>query len=704
MQHAMRVFVSCALAACIGSPVAALKQQQRDQSVVNPIRKVVTMLQKMQKKVEQEGVEETNLYDKFMCYCNSGGKDLEASISAASGKVSDLPSQIDAAEARLVQLKDDIKQHQTDRYAAKEAMAKATAIREKEAAAYAGSKTETDATNQAIAKAVAALEKGMAGGFLQTASAHFLKDVVMKKEDIREEDRQVLLSFLASGTGSSYAPQSGDVVGILKQMGDDLASNLADATTAEEEAIKTYEELMRAKTQEVEALTASIEKKLMEVGELGVSIVAMKDDLTDTEAALMADKEFLVNLDKSCKTKTAEWEVRLKTRADELTALGETIKLLNDDDALDLFKKTLPSASASFAQVQVNVMSVRARALEMIRKISRGSRTRNRPGLDFMILALSGRKTMSRGGFEKVVKMCDDMVAELKKEQLDDENKKEYCSVQFDQMDDKKKSLERTIDTAAREISKAKDAIETLTEEIAALEAGIVELDKSVIAATEQRRAENQEFKDELAANGAAKELLVKAKKRLNQFYNPTVALLAAAGDHLKHASSSALIEIAEHTRHSREAPAPPPTTWDAYAKKSGESGGVVAMLDLLIKDLEKDITESKVDEENNQSDYETMMKESAAKRAEDSKSLAAKLEDKADAEKALSDFSEVKKDTASELMATLKYIQSLHLECDWLLQYFDIRKKARSDEIDSLLKAKAVLSGADMSFLQTKD
>jgi len=704
MQHAMRVFVSCALAACIGSPVAALKQQQRDQSVVNPIRKVVTMLQKMQKKVEQEGVEEKKLYDKFMCYCNSGGKDLEASISAASGKVSDLPSQIDAAEARLVQLKDDIKQHQTDRHAAKEAMAKATAIREKEAAAYAGYKTETDATNQAIAKAVAALEKGMAGGFLQTASAHFLKDVVMKKEDIREEDRQVLLSFLASGTGSSYAPRSGDVVGILKQMGDDLASNLADATTAEEEAIKTYEELMRAKTQEVEALTASIEKKLMEVGELGVSIVAMKDDLTDTEAALVADKEFLVNLDKSCKTKTAEWEVRLKTRADELTALGETIKLLNDDDALDLFKKTLPSASASFAQVQVNVMSVRARALEMIRKISRGSRTRNRPGLDFMILALSGRKTMSRGGFEKVVKMCDDMVAELKKQQLADENKKEYCSVQFDHMDDKKKSLERTIDTAAREISKAKDAIETLTEEIAALEAGIVELDKSVIAATEQRRAENQEFKDELAANGAAKELLVKAKKRLNQFYNPTVALLAAAGDHLKHASSSALIEIAEHTRHSREAPAPPPTTWDAYAKKSGESGGVVAMLDLLIKDLEKDITESKVDEENNQSDYETMMKESAAKRAEDSKSLAAKLEDKADAEKALSDFSEVKKDTASELMATLKYIQSLHLECDWLLQYFDIRKKARSDEIDSLLKAKAVLSGADMSFLQTKD
>jgi len=701
MQGGKRAIFFGVLAACMGSPIVAL-QQQRDQVLVNPIRKVVTMLQNMMKKVEQEGAEEKKLFDKFMCYCNSGGKDLEASISGASGKVSALPSQIEVAENRLVQLKDDIKQHQTDRRAAKEAMAKATALREKEAAEYAAYKTETDATNQAIAKAVAALEKGMAGGFLQTATAHFLHDVVMKKEDIKEEDRQELLSFLAAGTGSSYAPQSGEITGILKQMGDEFASHLAEATEVEEQAIEVYEELMKAKKKEVDTLTESIEKKVQEVGELGVSVVAMKDDLTDTEAALMADNDFLANLDTSCKKKRAEWDERSKTRADELTALGETIKLLNDDDALDLFKRTLPSASASFAQVQVNIMSLRVRALNMIRKIASASGIHNRPGLDFLMLVLSGRKAMSRGGFEKVIKMCDDMVAELKKEQFADESKKEFCSVQFDQMDNKRKGLERSVENAAREISRAKDAIETLTEEIAALEAGIVKLDKSVVAATEQRRAENQEFKDELAANSAAKELLVKARKRLNQFYNPTVALLAAAGAHQTAASSLALIEIAEHTHH-KEAPPPPPATWDAYTKKSGQSGGVVAMLDLLIKDLDKDITESKLDEQNSQSDYETMMKESAAKRTEDSKSLSAKLEDKADAEKALSDYTEVKKATTSELMATLKYIQSLHLECDWLLQYFATRKAARSDEIDALLKAKAVLSGADMSFLQTR-
>jgi len=269
MQHRMCAFILFAFTACLGKGVAALQWQQRAEVAVNPIRKVVTMLQKMQKKVEQEGVEEKKLYEKFMCYCTSGRKDLEASVAAASGKTSDLPSQIEAGEARLVQLKDDIKQHQTDRQAAKDAMAKAVALREKEATAYAAYKTETDATIQAVAKAVAALEKGMAGGFLQTASAHFLRDVVMKREDIREEDRQVLLSFLSASTGSSYAPQSGEIVGILKQMGDDFASNLAEATKTEEEAIKTHEELMKAKTKEVDTLTESIEKKTDGNGRVG---------------------------------------------------------------------------------------------------------------------------------------------------------------------------------------------------------------------------------------------------------------------------------------------------------------------------------------------------------------------------------------------------------------------------------------------------
>merc|ERR1719242_2292376 len=86
---------------------------------------------------------------------------------------------------------------------------------------------------------------------------------------------------------------------------------------------------------------------------------------------------------------------------------------------------------------------------------------------------------------------------------------------------------------------------------------------------------------------------------------------------------------------------------------------------------------ESEADEKNGQADYETMMKESAIKRTEDSKALAGKVEAKADVEKALSDHETMSKDASAELMATLKYTVSLHAECDWLLQYFDMRKTA---------------------------
>merc|ERR1719266_1452717 len=304
-----------------------------------------------------------------------------------------------------------------------------------------------------------------------------------------------------------------------------MKSVLSDGMKQEEEAIASYEKMMESKGEEVEVLTESINEKMKAVGELAVDIIQMKEDLTDTEAQLMKDQEFLKNLDSSCATKTKEWEERSKTRAEELTALSETIKILNDDDALDLFKKTLPSGSASLVQVQQSRAALRDKALMVLRRVWRKSDEHHRPGIDFLVLALTGRKAMNQGMFDKVIGMCDDLVAELKQEQQDDIDKKEYCEKQFDLADDKKKSLERAEKDAENAIEKAKEAIETLTDEIKALEKGIKELDKSVVESTEQRKEENQEFKQLMAADTKAKEILKFAKKRLNKFYNPTLAL-----------------------------------------------------------------------------------------------------------------------------------------------------------------------------------
>merc|ERR1719197_756389 len=140
-----------------------------------------------------------------------------------------------------------------------------------------------------------------------------------------------------------------------------MKKSLAATTEAEESVVATFEELMAAKKKEVEALTAAIEAKMTRSGELAVEIVQMKNDLSDTQEALLEDQAFLKDMDKNCAKRQEEWAVIVKTRGEELLALADTIKVLNDDDALELFKKTLPGASASFVQVKVSKNSIRAR-------------------------------------------------------------------------------------------------------------------------------------------------------------------------------------------------------------------------------------------------------------------------------------------------------------------------------------------------------
>merc|ERR1719497_137150 len=124
-------------------------------------------------------------------------------------------------------------------------------------------------------------------------------------------------------------------------------------------------------------------------------------------------------------------------------------------------------------------------------------------------------------------------------------------------------------------------------------------------------------------------------------------------------------------------------------------------MIDLLIADLTKEMTEAKTTETDAQADYEQAMKDAAEKRATDTKSLADKQKAKAETEPAMEANTEEKGATTKTLMATLEHIQSLHADCDWLIQYFQVRKEARAGEIESLKSAKAVLSGADFSLVE---
>merc|ERR1719197_851280 len=107
-------------------------------------------------------------------------------------------------------------------------------------------------------KATAAIEKGAGGAFLQTSTASILKKLSITV-DISSVDRDVLTSFLTQSSDSGYAPASGQITGILKQMTDTMEKELASATSEEEAAISDFNGLMAAKSKEINALTSSTE-------------------------------------------------------------------------------------------------------------------------------------------------------------------------------------------------------------------------------------------------------------------------------------------------------------------------------------------------------------------------------------------------------------------------------------------------------------
>merc|ERR1711972_234939 len=195
---------------------------------------------------------------------------------------------------------------------------------------------------------------------------------------------------------------------------------------------------------------------------------------------------------------------------------------------------------------------------------------------------------------------------------------------------------------------------------------------------TEQRKNEHQDYKELMASDSAAKELLGFAKNRLNKFYNPKLYKAppkvelskedrifvseggtpppAAAAGGIAGTGIAVLAEVSAHDQQT-VAPPPPPEAPGAYKKKSGENSGVLAMIDLLVQDLDKEMTESETAEKDAQADYEQLTADSAAKRTSDSGLLTEKTANKANMEADLQAHKDNHASLSKDLGATLQYI-----------------------------------------------
>jgi hypothetical protein len=689
------------------------------QTEANPIRKVVTLLQDMQKEIEAEGEKEKGLYDKFMCYCDGNTDGMSKSAEEAAQRITELKSKLEAEKSEKAQLDQELMQHKQDRESAKADLAQATEIREKEHKEYVEFSTDQKSNLDAMTGAIAALEKGMGKAFLQGGSAGRLIKVVQASSSVDDYERSSVMAFLSGKQNpfGDYSSQSGEIVGILKAMKDEMDKDLGGAVSAEEEAAKGFGELAAAKKAQIAAAGEAIEAKTKRTGGLAVSVVTTADDIEDTTAELSDTQAFLANLASQCATKKNEWDERSKIRTEEVAAISEAIKILNDDDALDLFKKTLSLSQEThkfgFLQKKSSV-SVAARARDVLSSLMQKN-SPHKQQLELIEFGLKAKKV----DFTKVISMIDGMVLVLKEEQKNDDAQKAFCDKDMAAKEDEKKDTESAISTSEAFIEETTAASEETAEEIAALQKDIKALDKAVAEATEQRKEEHSDFLQFQTENNAALQLIEKAKNRLYKFYRPNLykeapkqeltdeeKILAASGRSdmiateapvmIAGTTQTVFVQFRAHVR--KAAPPPPPDTWGAYQKKDGKSNGVIGLMDMLMKELQGDVTEATHDEETSQKDYERLMSDSQASRAQNVESITDKEGAKADMDVKVEQTKQQKASQETELGNVKQYIVQLHASCDFLVENFDLRKAARTNELESLANAKSVLSGADFA------
>merc|ERR1719321_2243031 len=203
--------------------------------------------------------------------------------------------------------------------------------------------------------------------------------------------------------------------------------------------------------------------------------------------------------------------------------------------------------------------------------------------------------------------------------------------------------------------------------------------------------------------NEAAMGLVEKAKNRMQKFYNPTLYKAPPKKEmsmEEKIMQAGSFVQIRRSDSESDVAPPPPPPeTFDGPVQKNSKSAGVIGMMDQIIKDLGNDMKDAEYEEKTAQKDYAELMADSQANRAADSKALVGAETTKAEVEAKLMTSKETRAATAQDLKLAGNTIKELHVSCDFILENYDLRKEARTNEIESLKNAKAVLAGASFSF-----
>jgi len=702
------------LACLLFAPVAAER--------LNPISRVVQLMEGLIKKTESDGKAEEDLFDAYVCWYKTVVSSKKASNAEAKDRIESLTAYIDDVKSGRIEFTSERKDLEAEIEKLNTEIETATDMRNKENEDFLAAKDEMEKAIAALEKAIEVLGDATADhkegvltsvgfdlrraveigqNFLTERDAKFLEQVLdgqVPKADWKKLNRKATFKM-------KYKARSTKIQEILADMLQTFEDNLADATKKEKDTKDSFDTLMTAKNSQLSAAQDALSGGEGEGAARTLAADEAQEEVDALTTQVSNDEKYISQSEASYADKVDEWKERKRLRTEEIASISKAIEILASDDAKDLMSSSFESQGGFFLQVQESTKgcSQVKRATRVVHKLRNMAAKHRDPRLSSLAVAI---QLNARGHFDKIVEEVMKMVSDLHEEADEDLKTKETC--ESDRMTNTKtaKKMAQSMDDETALINRKKADIEAMQTEIAGIVAHVKELKLQLEEAQIQRAKENRDYKASKADDEAAAVLIGKSKDVLEKFYSDNGLALAQTGRKSQIMSKSG---VAQPEVVAGEAPPPPPTTFggEPYGGNKGATSGVISLLEMVKADVEKDIKTATAEEDKAKADYDTFKSETEAliKSLESEKS---DLEGKVgDAETAVVNAKKTRKDKKKVLDDTMTFLRSIAPSCDYMAVNFELRKANREAEIDGLIEAGASLQGGAFgkaAFLQKNE
>eukprot|EP00928_Gymnodinium_smaydae_P035485 TRINITY_DN2496_c0_g1_i3.p1 TRINITY_DN2496_c0_g1~~TRINITY_DN2496_c0_g1_i3.p1 ORF type:complete len:709 (-),score=280.86 TRINITY_DN2496_c0_g1_i3:72-2198(-) len=680
-----------------------------------PVTRVVKLLKGMQTTLENEMQEDKALYDKLNCWCHGNTLEKDEAIDKSTAKIEQLSADIESLSAKSSELKTSIGEIEAKVAEDKKTLAEATALREKQLQEAHGAGLDSTQAIENLKAAINVLSKHhkappkstVEGGavfkserdswsFLSMDAKEGLKRLLPEGGDVDDDELQAspisphgflqdssesrmtpeeqgaveraiksASAFVQARYYPAYQSQSGGIMGVLKQLKEEMEGDYAEAKQKETEQNAAFQELREAKTQEIDSGEKMAERKEDELATTDNNLAEAKEDLAQEQEALGESQKFMKNLKAQCDEADKNFEERKAARLAEIQAVGETISILQADEARDVMSSTYNFMQLKSSESTRSATARRAAAASLL------DTSRKVRSPELAVLATS----VELDAFSKVKKAIDDMVSMLKTQQADEVKKNDWCKAEFHENDMTTARTNDEKDALEVKISELDMSIKTLAQGIEDSKARISQLQVDLQRASEDRVEENHEFQKTVADQTATIEVLKKALDKLATFYD------------FAQVSRQAESVVAGRRQT-------PPVPQMEYSKNKG-AAGVMQMIEKLIGEAKDLVKDSKKSESAAQAAYEVLVADTNDSVKTLQEEVVSKTKAKGVATKDKRQATDDLHATVDELEGLSKYNAQLHGECDYTLKNFEVRQKARQEEIESLQQAKQILSGA---------